>query len=282
MEEMNDRGQLLLVAGILLAVVFVALALLVNAAIYTDNVATRGGDSAGEALEYQASVVGAVGELLDAENANDAHENRTEIRDSIRDGSEDISRIYAQNHLRRGATTAIDTEGMTFEDGLLIRESSVEDFEEWSANASAVRQFVIELDTGNMTTNEPFRIDINGTEVEVNKTEDELIVRGGVEGIECTTDVAETVRFDVTGERFDGEPCRFGWPTLDDESQISLEDGTNGGGTYELTIRPSGQQTGLPGETIDTIYRVAVGLRIDTPDLRYGTTVHIAPGEPDA
>ena len=51
--ESDDRGQLLLVGALALAVVFVALALLLNTAIYTGNLATRdSGVEATPAIEY--------------------------------------------------------------------------------------------------------------------------------------------------------------------------------------------------------------------------------------
>ena len=56
----RDRGQLLLVGALALAVVFVALALLLNTAIYTGNLATRdSGIDGAPAIEYAAEARGA-------------------------------------------------------------------------------------------------------------------------------------------------------------------------------------------------------------------------------
>ena len=57
----DDRGQLLLVAVLVLAAAFIVLALVVNSAIFTENMATRD-DTAGteDALEYRAEVVDTV------------------------------------------------------------------------------------------------------------------------------------------------------------------------------------------------------------------------------
>ncbi|MCL7418278.1 MAG: hypothetical protein M8354_10625, partial [Halalkalicoccus sp.] len=64
-----DRGQLILVTGVTIAVILVALVVLLNTVIYTENLATRGIDSgADDALEYRATVVGSVGELIEYEN----------------------------------------------------------------------------------------------------------------------------------------------------------------------------------------------------------------------
>ena len=54
MADVDDRGQLLLVGALTFAVIMVALAVLLNAAIYTGNVATRdAGPGTGEAIEYE-------------------------------------------------------------------------------------------------------------------------------------------------------------------------------------------------------------------------------------
>ncbi len=282
MAEMNDRGQLLLVAGILLAVVFVGLALLVNAAIYTDNVATRGGDSASEPLAYQAGVTDAVGELIDAENAAaEDTDGFVEISTRIGEGVETADGTLERNHLRRAATTHTEVTDET--EGWLIRQNETDSFDNWEANATGVRGFVLDIDTDAMATDNPFVLSLDGTELEINKTGGEIVVEGGTEGIECSVPVPAdgTVRFDVTGERLDGEPCRFGWPAFDDGSDISLQNGMNGAGQYELTIESDEDPGALAHETTEAVYGVTVDLRIETPELRYETTIRVAPGEPD-
>ncbi len=280
MAEVDDRGQLLLVTGILLAVVFVALALLVNTAIYTDNVATRGGDSAGEALEYQAGVTDSVGGLIDAENAAaDDGDSFEAINESVADGVSGIDATIERNHLRRAAATETHLSGTT--EGRLIRGANTTGFESWRVNASSARGFTIDLDTENMTDGSPFRIDLNGTELEVNRTGGEIVVEGVTENIECSVPAAETVRFDVTGERIGGQPCRFGWPELDADSQIALGDAEHGAGEYALTIRSDEDLASLPSNTTRAVYSADVELRLDAPDLHYRTTVRVAPGEPD-
>ncbi|MCQ4333336.1 hypothetical protein KM295_07560 [Natronomonas sp. F2-12] len=280
MAEMNgrDRGQLLLVAGVLLAVLFVALALLINAAIYTDNVATRGDDPAGEALTYQAGVTDAVGDLIDAENAAaDEGDGFGTVNGSVTSGVSEIDAAVARNNLGRAAATETTVSRAT--EGRLIRERNVDGFESWETNASAVRGFVIDLDTDNMTADSSFVIDLDGTELEVNKTGGNVVVEGGVDDATCETNADGTVRFDVTGERIDGDVCRFGWPTLDGDSNVTFENGTHAGGSYELTVASGEDPTGP--QTTPAVYSVDLALRMDTPELRYETTVTVAPGEHD-
>jgi hypothetical protein len=272
---------MILVAGVVLAVMFVSLAVLVNAAIYTDNVATRGGDSAGEALAYQAGVVDSVGGLIDAENA--AGGGFDDIRANVSDGTARIDEIHRENHLRRSAWTNATIGSGSHERGLLVRETDAAEFTTWTANASAVRRFVIDLDTDAMTEGAALGIDLNGTDVEVRVNDtDHVVVTGGEEGVECAVDAGGTVRFDVTGERLGAQPCRFGWPDLDDDSRIGLEDGANGAGTYEVTLDSDDAPGGLPGGiATEALYELDLVLRIDTPTLSYETTARVAPGEPD-
>lgn len=69
--QRNERAQLLLVAGFVLAVTFVALALILNSAIFTENLATRGESVGGSGpIEVQDEVGDGVGELLEYVNAH--------------------------------------------------------------------------------------------------------------------------------------------------------------------------------------------------------------------
>ncbi len=281
MAEMRERGQMILVAGVILAVLFVALALLVNAAIYTDNVATRGGDSASEALEYQSGVTDSVGELIDAENADGGHTTVSDIETAVETGTDEIDETHKQYHLRRGAGT--NTTLRTATEGRYLTNESTTGLTDWTANASAVRGFVIELDTENMAENSEFEIDLNETQLSVNRTDGDIVVSGGTENIECTVTDPDTVRLDITAQRLDGEPCRFGFPDLDGDSQIGIENGENAAGTYEATLESVDDiGTHIPSEIATAaIYSADIDLRIDTPELSYGRTVRIAPGEPD-
>lgn len=72
----TERGQLLLVTALALAVMFVSLALALNTAIYTENLATRGSDIAGgsDVLSFEGAVQGGVSGLLERTNR---HHNAT-------------------------------------------------------------------------------------------------------------------------------------------------------------------------------------------------------------
>lgn len=279
----GNRGQMILLMGVVLAVMFVALALLVNAAIYTDNVATRGGDPAAEALEYQNGVVDSTAGLLDAENPESTGEDDTTAGD-IETAIGIEHEHHERYHLRRGAAT--DTTVESTAEGRLVSETNANGFETWEASASEVRGFVITLDTSNMTVgNETsFYLNIDGTELEVNKTSTDVVeVEGGTEGISCTAnaDADGDVEFDVTGELLGGDTCEFGFPAFSDGSRIGIKSGENGAGSYELAIRSNEATSTFPSSVTRFVYDVDVALRIDTPELSYERTVRITSETPD-
>ena len=108
----DDRGQLVLVAGLALAVVLLALVLLANTAIYTENLATRE-DGVGErdVLGYRASVV-------DGE-----YDSRTALEANVSDGVARLDGLLRGSAARRAAGARVDTDATAFVEGALIRRN---------------------------------------------------------------------------------------------------------------------------------------------------------------
>ena len=270
----GDRGQMILLMGVVLAVMFVALALLVNAAIYTDNVATRGGDPAGEALEYQNGVVDSTAGLLAAEN--DGGTTAGEVTPAIGN----VSEHHRRYHLRRGA--AAETSVDTVNEGLFINESDVSGFGNWDVSADSAREFDMTLNTEEMDNETFFYIDLGPEQLEVNKTSSgNLVIEGGSENVECTvTNPDGDVEFNVSSELLGGDPCEFGWSAFDG-GDIGIRSGENGTGDYDLTVETN-EDPGEPPESRDIIYDVDLTLRVTTPELRYERSVTVVPEGVDA
>ena len=264
----RDRGQMILLMGVVLAVMFVALALLVNAAIYTDNVATRGGDPAGEALEYQNGVVDSTEGLIEAEN--DAG-NAT--ADDVRPALENISRYHRQYHLRRGAAT--ETEFDIYQG---INETDQDGFKDWTANASDVRGFVIYIDGTRMANSDsPFSIYVGGTKLNVNRTSNEIVV----EGKSCSESVSDSIEFNVTSGTLGSDSCDFDFQDFDG-GEIEIEDGDNGAGSYELIVTSDENIGSFPSPVKTFIHSIDLHIRIDTLELSYARSVTVAPEGVDA
>ncbi|MEF8782695.1 MAG: hypothetical protein V5A54_06350 [Haloarculaceae archaeon] len=83
MADLNDRGQIILIAGFALAVIFVALALVVNSAIFTENLATRGETTGGsDALIERHQVEESVETIVESAN-NDSTDPTGDIERSV-------------------------------------------------------------------------------------------------------------------------------------------------------------------------------------------------------
>jgi hypothetical protein len=108
MADLNDRGQIILIAGFALAVIFVALALVVNSAIFTENLATRGETTGGsDALIERHQVEESVTTIVENVN-NDSTDPATEIERSVENLSLQSSAQNAQSG--RITTVQIDPE----------------------------------------------------------------------------------------------------------------------------------------------------------------------------
>jgi len=87
----DDRGQIILIAALALAVTFIGLALVVNSAIYTQNLASRG-EVAGsnDALEMRAMVETNVGQGVTAANRYN-HSSQTALETGLRESMGTVS-----------------------------------------------------------------------------------------------------------------------------------------------------------------------------------------------
>lgn len=282
--ETADRGQMILLMGVILAVMFVALAILLNAAIYTDNVATRGGDPAGEALEYQSGAVDSVSRLLAEENDQTDGTTATDVESAVGN----IAESHRQYHLRRGAMA--ETTADEVHEGLLIEQAASGELTDWNVgDAEAVRSFEIAFEPDGMsqfdlTTDEPFEIDAGESSryVYINEDESEdLVVAKGVGDPVCTADAdADEVRFDVTGGQFGESTCDVDWPSSIDG--ISFSNGENATGTYDLTVKGVGIDGKDIPDTTNIVYDVDLTLQVTTPEVRYERSVTVSPEGTDA
>jgi len=72
----GERAQIMLVAAFVLAVTFIALAVMLNSVIYTENLATRGEDAHGsEAIAYRADMAAGTERLIEHVNENQTGES---------------------------------------------------------------------------------------------------------------------------------------------------------------------------------------------------------------
>lgn len=313
-----DRGQLLVVAGLVMAVSLVALVVLLNATIYSENVATRGVEATdGEALEVRATAVGGVGELVDATN-RDEPGSFGGANDTVAAGVADLDDRMARRYARRGGVTHLDvgdpptTEGRylaTTGNGTSLANATNATTYAFADGIDRTRGFRLELDpdalaetTAGNAPDESFHVVLNGSDLsesrEVyvyrNATVDEVTVATGTNGsdptVRCAVDAGTDgpVALDLTGERLGDGPCFGVWPsaldTPSDAYSVEFANADAADGEATATVRP-GSGSGFAADHDDdwpAVYDVTIDLRYRTADLRFETTVRVAPGEPHA
>lgn len=105
----RDRGQMLLVGAFALSLVFVALALLLNSAIYTENLTTRSsGDDTQETVEFSREArLTARGILANLESSGGSD---AEFESAMNDWTDRAARHYTADGVTIGASVkSVDT-----------------------------------------------------------------------------------------------------------------------------------------------------------------------------
>lgn len=258
----GERGQILIITALVIATVFVGMALVLNSSIYAENLSSRETTESSETTLAVDEGFDRTEEMLARTNANHnatheaANRNFTAMVDGWR-------QRRAANHANRGASLSVTAENRT--NGTHVRQTNgSRDFTDASGTdadwtlASGVgavsdyrmvvnREDLYQNDSLDLTTllENSFSLNVtNGTaswELHVyNNSTHGVVVRPVVDGDErdaCTTDSAE-VEIDLVNGTVGGEPC----PSLTFaeglEGEIDLEyrDPGKVGGTYELRI----------------------------------------------
>jgi hypothetical protein len=320
MANLNERGQLILVAAFALAVIFIALALIVNSAIFTENLASRGETSGSDgALSMRAMVEASAGsnlERVNREGIDDYGALESEMDTSLSELSTQIGRQEARKGrlVNVSGVEATNPGNRIYEDDSSdqIASSSFEvtDVERASPSGSSVdengtRAFRIDVHdiTGTGPTNR-FSITAAGSNdwvadiyhlsspdrVRVVTTNNDI---GATEECEVPIDTSQPFQIDVTDGTIDDEPCSALRETGTGENfafaagagdTYDIRFGNPGAvqGEFSMTVHsPSGINT--PGDPVSerALYDVTVKYGYSTSDLTYVSEVRVAPGEPD-
>ncbi len=298
MANLGERGQIILVAAFALGVIFIALAVVVNTAIFTENLATRTEATDGsDALESRHEVEQSVGEILvtvneDADNPSVAfRENVSELDNQSSYWEAGSGRIVSTEVVgtTNGRRFYQDTDG-TFDDG----------GDDWIVAESVDQSRAIRLNITNDlalsgSEDSAFRLSLNDTSddywnMTVYRSGGNVVVSVEEDGgntAQCSTTTAEP-RIDVTAGTLGGEPCtalRIDGGTemqygtgLDDRYDIVFYNGTQMEGTYEGVTQGGVVSVSANDET--ALYSSTVRYVYETSAVRYETDIRVAPGEP--
>jgi len=306
----DDRGQLLLVGSLALAVVFVSLALLLNTAIYTGNLATRdAGVDAGPAVEYVSESRSAGVDAVASVNRR----NNTSAADLTRAFDATMTRwddLAAHHRAVAGDVTAVDVAGVT--NGTRIQQDDASrDFtnasgaENWSvaSGVSDVRSVRLTVDgavladsPSDFVADEVFHINVtddDGTRsayvYDTGSGPEVRVVDGGT-ATTCSAGSApdETVVVDVSNASVGGAPCPA-LGGLDDTAgtaSVDYRDAGAAGGTYTMVVDEPPSNLSLSGLNAAgsgspywtyAIHSAELTVTYRTDELDYEATVGVVP-----
>ncbi|MFC7068311.1 hypothetical protein [Halobaculum lipolyticum] len=319
----RDRGQLFLVGALALATVFVVLAVLLNSAIYTESVATRGdGTGSGAAIEYERAAVDAVADAM-AEagpadttgSAADAVANRTGRWRAVADHH--VSTDAAVGDVRIASTTA----GTYLADDNASRPlTNASGDADWTVvEGAAVRAYDLRLrptaeltdaTVGDRTTllDAAFHAEFENASgtwtVAVFRNDGEVCARtyrpdDTEAGTTCVVDPGpgERVAVSVTGASVGGTDAPgMAFLTAGEAYDVRYRDGDAAEGTFDAVARVSpsafagsaaaaeyaGRDAASSPFYSGAVYEATVDVSYRSANVRYGDSVRVAPGEPDA
>jgi len=280
---------MLLVAALGLAVAFVALALVLNAVVFTENLATRNPDPADDALAYEGAVTEGVGGLLAETNRHD-DTNETTLDDAFRAGVSDwdanASRLVAAD----GTMTSVTVNSTT--NGTRIVQDASSQFtaggsSSWTlvGEASAVRRFVVVADPSSTSPvsfnvsdddGDYWRLDL----AENNTDPDNVTVTVDANGTtSSTTYDTQTVAVDLTEGTVNGSAGNFTFASgVDTPFDVNVTGGDQATGRYQLIVdeRQGDFDTAAP-ETRPAIYSATVDVTVHRSSVTYESPVVVAP-----
>lgn len=286
----RDRGQLIIVAALVLAVVFVALALVLNSAIFTENVSTR---ETGDEGSLAVSVDDAFAETsvrLDYVNANH-NDSEATVNRAFTTAMADWSSGIAATHASMGAAF-----GLTVDDrvnGSALKQTDEDrpftsggDETAWTLVSDASRlagfelvvdrddlddgetvddlrsdSFHLEFDDGTETW-QLYVFDDGGSVTVFSGTESAVASASDLDDLDSCTTGADPARIDLSAGTLGGEPCA----ALEFESAVSeavdvrYANADRVTGTYELFVADDGDaevQSEHFGAFDDSPYEVA-------------------------
>ncbi|MFC7045640.1 hypothetical protein ACFQH6_09695 [Halobacteriaceae archaeon GCM10025711] len=299
----DDRGQVIIVAGLAIAVILVALVLLLNTVIYADNLATRGVDvGGGDALAVNDTVVDGVGGLIDQENAQ-GYDSATYVRSNVSDGITRIDTLLSRQYAQRGVVADVAT--VALHDGTLIRQTdatrnltNASGASAWTLaeNVEDTRGVVFTVDRSDLQDGRTgaFQVLVDGTDqwrayiYHKTATNDIAVAvdTPSTAATEVCSVTASTATVDLTRGTINGTHC----PGLEFAEGVSAPytvefvDSHQAVGTYNVTVNSTTVDgtnfvSDDSGPTESTaVYSAVVDVRYETPRLTYADRVRIAPG----
>lgn len=308
MADLNDRGQLILVTGLAIAVAIIVLVVLLNSVIYSQNLATRSVDAGDQrAVEFRNTMTEGVSELLAAQNGETT--DRAELGHAVHAGVVRMAGVITDRHLP-GGTVAELTSHAVHNGTLLVQDNRSRDLTSaggsanWTlaTNADGVRSFDLHVDDSGLfgtsdASSNATRVVVEGAggnewHLYVYETllgDDRLAVKNGTESSTteiCPGGFSDGPVVDVTGGTVEGTDCpRLAFAEgVSPPYDVRVGFGNHSQASYNLTVNATVGSPAFngPGSTSSpyeepVVYSTAMTLVYRSPDLLYETRVVVAP-----
>lgn len=275
----RDRAQMVLIGALALAVSLVVLAVVLNSAIYTENLATRSSEAGvGSAVDAKEDVRDGVGGIADRVNENHSGKEFDALNDTYLPTAMDDWRPLVARHLAvYGRTVGIgvanNTEGTRIADAnqtsdfLPLTNSADYSDGRWMVTAPAkIRSFhITDVSVANLSSPSPPPTDPKGSGAfyaEVQEVQDgghtwrvavyenggnvEIAVYNASNDTTRTCSTPGPATIDLTGGTLNGKACpalTF-FEDIDGLAKVHYVNGGNITGTYELTVDRVGHSPG--------------------------------------
>lgn len=302
----QDRGQLVLIAGIVVAFALVALVLLLNSALFAENIATRAVDPGVERAGDHRGLAERLGRGVLRSHESVEYELWSDARANV---SHDIvvtnSLVTDRRFERHGAETSIGIETIT-RGAVLVQNDSSRNFtdisgaenERWTlANTTGIRNFSMTVErsgTENVQADRRFTVVVSGANgsswtAYVNATDSEI--RLWLPEGPCDVP-ADNATIHWTAGTF-GDDCSFDFASgLDSPYELSFRNGENATGTFHVVVSNTsnddvatenlaGPGTGGNPRYYPAAYGVVLRVSYQESTVSYDTVVRTAPSEPD-
>jgi len=291
----RSRGQVILIAALGIAVTLVALALVTNTVIYTENLATRETVDGQQAVAFQQSTEDGIGGLLSLANrynASDSSDIHARFDADVGNFS-NATQIASARNGKVGTASITDTTN-----GSRIFQNASRNFTDVNGNSSwtlatgvsNTRRFELNVTQSNLNATNPFTVTVGSNYTATIASDGsaiELTVSNDTISPSCEVS-AETAVVDLTEGTLNGTDC--GVPAFASDAgssyDIAFSNATSGYGRYVLFVDqepstlPSGHYAGSYANDPNkapAIYDATVHVELVEPDLTYATNVTVAP-----
>jgi hypothetical protein len=302
------------VTGLAVAVTLVALVLLLNTVIYTQNLATRGaGVEDGEAVDFRQEVVEGVGGVIDAENREE-YDSRTKVEDNVTAGVTRFDALLSKYYAESVTVADVEEESLSLTDGVLLHQTNASrnftnvdgSSSNWklAGDVGNARNVRLTVSGENLSDGRSGSFNVRlagdgGSEWRVylyNDSDDDIAVavENGTDDPEvaCTASGPEAT-VDLTRGTINGTPCpKLVWATgVSAPYEVTFRNADAVTGTYEMTVdapEAAVQKSNFaePGDEDSprwayAVYAAEFEIHFETPNLVFHTTLRVAPGEPE-